>query len=139
MPLSVQDCVPGAVVQEFYDVKGKPLPIRRNGVIVGVNYPNEENTYESGNVRSVQVRFEENLKPEEKPLRVLNLVRTSNSFAQAQIKQERANEKAAEAGVISGTFDEGIVADKTGLLPGKKYGPNDPEITGKAKKNPMFQ
>lgn len=130
MPLSVQDCVPGAVVQEFFDPKGKKLQVRRNGMIVGINYPNADNTYESGAVRSVMVRFEEGEKPEEMPLRVLNLVRTSNSFAQAQLKQEKQNQ-AAES--LKGGFDTPVVADHTKLDPTKKYGPNDPEVTGRKK------
>ena len=128
MPLSVQDCCPGAVVQEFYDLKGKKLAVRRNGVIVSLNFPNEENSYESGVMKSVMVRFGEGTKPEEKALRVLNLVRSSNSFAQAQLKQEQQN---AKADLVTGSFDQAIVADKTGLDPTKKYGPNDPEISGK--------
>lgn len=128
MPLSVQDCVPGAIVQEFFDLKGKQLPVRRNGMIVGINYPNEDNSYESGNVKSVMVRFEEDKTPVEKQLRTLNLVRTSNSFAQAQLKQEKQN---AEAELVTGGFDVPVVSDKTGLDPRKKYGPNDPEVKRK--------
>lgn len=129
MPIAIPNAVPGAYVEECYDLDGKPLPVRRKGWITRVEYPHNS-PYDATCVKKVFAFFDKEKGEEETKLKCLNLIRMADKAAIDRLKTDKRNEvgdalKASLDISTSPAKDKRAVIsqDKTGLDPKQRMSP----------------
>jgi len=122
MALAIPEIRIGALIEEIHDDRGRPLPVRRRGYIVRVEYPGGE-VYSASGVERMWVQFEQAKEPEEvRPCRCA-IVRGFDASAAGRIKQAEANRLGE--GLVRD--ERAVTMDRTGVESKKPLSEHDIE------------